>query len=155
MGNFDGNTYTVIGDLPTDAESILLFNTEEDDNDVTYVFAGGNFINGTKHSGLGYAPSDAPPSETWTRAGGDTQFLEFYKGDVGVLLYTSGGVGANDTNGYDPSYTPQFTSSSGGMSGVGIFFLILFIMVSLVVIVGLIAGGGYLYWKKRQQYQAL
>ena len=69
------------------------------------------------------------------------------------MVYVTGGVGQDYQNGYDPSYTLQYTSDSG-MSGWGIFFLTVFI---LLIVVGFIAAAvaGFVFYKKRSNYQAV
>jgi len=148
------NTYRQVGYLPTVADSIILHTDDSDDQAVTTIYAGGNFVNGTKHLGLAYTNVQSSSSQSWTRAADDSQFFQYYTGDITEMVYATGGVGANNTNGYQSSYTVVNESSGGGMSGWGIFFLTAFI---LLVVLGVIAGavGGFVYMKKRQNYQEL
>jgi len=149
------NSYTVIGNLPTEADSIILYNFSQDDVDYTNIIAGGNFNNGTLHSGLGFTDVNSSPSTTWTRAAASSQFDQFYTGEIVSLVYTTGGSGGNNTNGYDSSYTVPQSSSSGGMSGWGIFFLTVFILLIVAVIVAAVVGGGFVFMRKRNNYQAV
>ena len=84
------NSYAPIGDLPTYANSIILYNFEQDDVDITNVYAGGNFNNGTQHTGLGYISSSAGPTALWNQAAETSQYMEYYMGDVFTLIYTTG-----------------------------------------------------------------
>merc|ERR1712137_1333829 len=115
-------------------------------------------LNTNTYSGIGNLPTTAQAiilntddnDETNVFASGSFQNQTNHL----ALAYTTGGLGANDTNGYDPDYTPPSSSSGGGMSGWGIFFLVAFIL--LVVIVAVAAAvGGFMYFKKRQNYQEL
>lgn len=69
------------------------------------------------------------------------------------MIYTTGGVGQDNQNGYNPSYSVPLSSGSG-MSGWGIFFLTVFILLIVVVIIA-VPVGGFVYYKKRQNYQEL
>jgi hypothetical protein len=153
---FDVTTsqYRQVGNLPTVADSIILHTDDSDDQLVTTIYAGGNFMNGTKHLGLAYTNIQSQPSVAWSRAADDSQFFQYYTGSITNMVYTTGGIGANNTNGYQSSYTLITTSSEGGMSGWGIFFLTAFI---ILVVLGVIGGaiGGLVYMKKRQNYQEL
>jgi len=156
---FDVNqrTYTQAGNLPTAAQSILLYNTEEDDNDVTLLYAAGDFRNLTAHAGLAYTDATVVQADTvYHKAGLKSQFWQYFEGTVNDLVYETGGVGQNDDNGNDPQYSPpNLNGDDGGMSGWGKFFLTVFILLVITLVVVGVAGGGYVYWKKRQNYQQL
>merc|ERR1712137_696262 len=154
--DLDTNQYAEVGNLPTEAQSMILhtYDTDDEEDEYTEIYAGGYFVNGTNYMGLAFTETTASPSTSWNRAARDSQFKNFYSGAINDMVYTSGGIGANNTNGNDPTYTP-YRSSTGGMSGWGIFFLTAFILLVVVVIVGGIAGGAFVYMRKRQNYQEL